>query len=92
EPMEEAEIQALAGRAAWPVPLAGLRTRDYKYVEYANGEREYYDLKADPYELANQQSHLDPAYLARLSRALKTLAACAGAGCRSADSAPPPAR
>jgi arylsulfatase A-like enzyme len=31
----------------------GVRTEDWKYVEYDTGERELYDLKADPYELHN---------------------------------------
>ena len=32
----------------------GLRTSSYKYVEYDTGEREYYDLLADPDELDNR--------------------------------------
>lgn len=32
-------------------PWAAVRTARHKYVEYANGERELYDLSRDPYEL-----------------------------------------
>jgi arylsulfatase A-like enzyme len=32
----------------------GLRTPDWKYVEYASGERELYDLRDDPYEMENR--------------------------------------
>jgi N-acetylglucosamine-6-sulfatase len=78
----------LEGRIFDPVPLVGLRTQGFKYVEYANGDREYYDLVADPYELANQAGHLAPARLAQLARALKKLSTCAGEGCRVADTLP----
>jgi N-acetylglucosamine-6-sulfatase len=37
----------------------GVRTDGYKYVEYATGERELYDLRADPAELTSR--HDDPA-------------------------------
>lgn len=38
----------------------GIRTPDWKYVEYENGERELYDLNADPYEM--QSVHGQAAY------------------------------
>jgi N-acetylglucosamine-6-sulfatase len=31
----------------------GVATESFKYVEYQNGDRELYDLEADPYELEN---------------------------------------
>ena len=34
-------------------PFVGVVTDRYKYVEYATGEKELYDLSADPYELVN---------------------------------------
>jgi arylsulfatase A-like enzyme len=34
----------------------GVRTIDEKFVEYATGEAEYYDLRRDPYELVNRAS------------------------------------
>ena len=36
-----------------PVDFEAVRTMRYLYVEYRNGWRELYDLKTDPYELAN---------------------------------------
>ncbi|MEW5986827.1 MAG: sulfatase [Chloroflexota bacterium] len=55
---EELLIQHFAGRIpSW----AGLRTADnWKYLEYATGEKELYDLAADPYELTSL--HADPNY------------------------------
>jgi N-acetylglucosamine-6-sulfatase len=38
----------------------GVRTPEWKYVRYATGECELYDLSADPYELDNRCT--DPAY------------------------------
>ena len=34
-----------------------IRTTDWKFVRYATGEQELYDLAADPYELQNQASN-----------------------------------
>jgi N-acetylglucosamine-6-sulfatase len=60
----------------------GLRTTQYKYVEYPSGERELYDLKKDPYELRSLHAGADPALLQKLSARLKQLEACAAATCR----------
>jgi N-acetylglucosamine-6-sulfatase len=34
-------------------PYSGIRTNRYLYVEYGNGWRELYDVRADPFELRN---------------------------------------
>ena len=67
----------------------GLRTRDSLYVEYVTGERELYDLRADPDELQNAYATADPTLLARLSSQLAALRQCAGASCRAADASAP---
>jgi arylsulfatase A-like enzyme len=62
----------------------GIRTPHYKYAEYANGDRELYDLRKDPEELQSQ--HANPAYdalKASLAARLHNLVNCAGAGCRA---------
>jgi N-acetylglucosamine-6-sulfatase len=62
----------------------GIRTLHYKYAEYANGDRELYDLRNDPYELQSQ--HGNPAYdalKASLAARLHGLVACKGATCRA---------
>jgi N-acetylglucosamine-6-sulfatase len=60
-----------------------IRTSHYKYVEYANGERELYDLRDDAYELASK--HASPQYAPvreRLARELAALRDCSGMTCR----------
>jgi N-acetylglucosamine-6-sulfatase len=62
----------------------GIRTLHYKYAEYANGDRELYDLRKDPFEL--QSEHANPAYdalKASLAARLHALVSCAGATCRA---------
>jgi N-acetylglucosamine-6-sulfatase len=62
-------------------PYSGIRRRDEVYVEYTSGEKEYYDLKKDPYQLENRPQDAPRAIKDKLS-ALKE---CAGDGCRRAD-------
>lgn len=66
----------------------GLRTARYSYVEYATGERELYDLDADPDELNNVAKTAAPALVAALHQRLEDLRRCAGAACRDAESKP----
>ena len=70
-------------------PYLALRTEQYLYVEYANGERELYDMQTDPYQLQNLAATADPALLAELAADLDQLRVCAGADCRSAEDALP---
>jgi N-acetylglucosamine-6-sulfatase len=60
-----------------------IRSRHFLYAEYANGDRELYDLVKDPDELQSQ--HANPAYdgiKAALATRLHALVPCAGAACR----------
>jgi N-acetylglucosamine-6-sulfatase len=62
-------------------PYYGVRARDEVYVEYASGEEEYYDLRADPYQLENRPQDAPQS----MKEALAALKDCAGDGCRKAD-------
>lgn len=64
------------------------------YIEYATGEREYYDLVADPFQMENRVASLAPRVLARLSSRVAAMRDCTAAACRAAESAPaaPPAK
>jgi arylsulfatase A-like enzyme len=68
-------------------PYVGVRTAGGEsYIEYETGEKEYYDLAADPWQL--QSAHADPENaerLATLSATLSDLKGCQRAGCRTAD-------
>lgn len=62
-----------------------LRTAAYKYVEYATGERELYDLTTDPHELQSIHDTASAALISQLSTTLAALKTCVGASCRVAD-------
>jgi arylsulfatase A-like enzyme len=85
----------LQGQANWPTPRhvmvedspAGapggvfwsIRKNNFVYTEYANGDREFYDLAKDSAQVASR--HADPAYAAvrdRLARRLAAMKTCQG--------------
>ncbi len=73
-----------------PPSYEAIRTATSVYVEYINGEREYYDLTSDPFELTNTFGLLPPARQAALHDLLASIEACHGAGsCWSAERGPP---
>jgi arylsulfatase A-like enzyme len=74
---------------SYPAHL-GLRTADFKFVEYDTGEREVYDLHADPDETNNLRNRLPPSWLNSLSGIVHGLGNCAGATCRQLEAQPVP--
>jgi N-acetylglucosamine-6-sulfatase len=63
---------------------SGIRTRRYKYVEYATGERELYDLRLDPNELRNRASDASYRHVHdELAARLHSLRTCSARGCRT---------
>ncbi|HET7142764.1 MAG TPA: sulfatase [Anaerolineales bacterium] len=63
----------------------GMRTETFLYVEYQNGELEFYDLVSDPYELNNIASGLDPKILSSLHSWLGQLQTCSAKDCRKLE-------
>jgi arylsulfatase A-like enzyme len=61
-----------------PPTYEAMRTHDFLYVEYADGEREYYDLRTDPFELHNLAAELSPVRLALLHSELLAIEQCHG--------------
>jgi arylsulfatase A-like enzyme len=79
-------IEHFGGGAPFRVrSYSGVRSEKDVYVEYASGEKEYYDLVKDPYQMENTAGMLPPALLARLSGRVAALRNCAGAACRAAE-------
>ncbi|MCS6992458.1 MAG: sulfatase [Anaerolineales bacterium] len=76
--IETGEIEKETDALAW----RGVRTETFKYVEYENGELEFYDLVNDPFEMENLAAHLSPETLNTLHRWLARLAACRAEECR----------
>jgi N-acetylglucosamine-6-sulfatase len=60
----------------------GVRTTQYMYNEYPNGDKELYDLVADPYQLVSKATV--PAYasvVAELASRMNSLKTCTGNSC-----------
>jgi N-acetylglucosamine-6-sulfatase len=75
-------LEGPATEAGGPLMFTGIRTQRYKYVEWASGEKELYDLADDPDELRSR--HDDPRYAsirADLAQRLETLRRCAASSC-----------
>ena len=62
-----------------------LRTRNFLWTRYANGERELYDMLKDPYQLNSRKPQSKPKLVRGLNNQLNKLQACDGAKCRAAE-------
>jgi arylsulfatase A-like enzyme len=73
------------GGAGAPIRVPGwygVRTASELYVEYDDGETEYYDVRTDPFQLNNLARQTSSATLSRLSARVAALKACRGSSCR----------
>jgi len=61
-----------------PPTYNALRTPTFTYVEYVNGEREYYDRSKDPHELDNIAGQLPASKMSALHAAIQKLVDCHG--------------
>jgi N-acetylglucosamine-6-sulfatase len=78
------ETMEIVGAASFQA----VRSADWTYVEYFNGERELYDLRTDPEQMENVVTTAEPLLLDQLSRRLAELANCAAANCRQIEDLP----
>ena len=78
------ETHELSGKAI----IDGLRTARHTYVEYGTGERELYDLRADPFQLSNLAGTADPGLLEAFAARLAELKNCASTNCRMLEDLP----
>jgi N-acetylglucosamine-6-sulfatase len=74
-------IENMAGAGKESPPYFGVRHQEEVYVEYESGEEEYYDLRADPYQLENRPQDAPQV----MKEELSALKSCTGDGCRKAD-------
>jgi len=65
-----------------PWGFHALRTAQYLYAAWSSGDRELYDLLADPAELRNLAATADPVLVGQLAGRLEALSTCRGAECR----------
>jgi arylsulfatase A-like enzyme len=80
---------APAVRSGNPTTYEAIRALSSVYVEYADGEREYHDLAADPYELRNSFKSLSNAQKASLHSMLDAVKSCHDAkSCQAAEGRP----
>ena len=61
-----------------PRTYEAIRTADFLYVQYDDGESEYYNLRKDPFELHNLSPDLSERELLRLHGAVARMQACRG--------------
>ncbi len=81
---EPAYARAGDRRAFWDgLDTAGLRLGRWKYVAYATGEKELYDLRRDPLELRSISAAAQPALHAEMAALFRRYFSCAGPTCRA---------
>ena len=61
-----------------PTTYEAMRTHQFLYVEYADGEREFYDLATDPFELHNLAGRLTPRRAGPAARRARQTRRCHG--------------
>jgi N-acetylglucosamine-6-sulfatase len=84
---EGADIQQKA--SGTPTPYEAMRTPGFLYVEYSDGEREFYDVRTDPFELHNIAGLLTRTQLGLLHVALLAMKNCHdGTACWTAAHVP----
>lgn len=65
-----------------PIPaFKGIRTLNYAFIKYDNGEFELYDMINDPYQLDNLYYRADPLLINSLTELLDKMSACQGKEC-----------
>jgi arylsulfatase A-like enzyme len=74
------DVQAVS--SGNPPSYEALRTEDFLYVEYVTGDREWYDLTTDPFEMDNLYDRLDSESRRLLHERLTALQQCSGEACR----------
>ena len=59
-----------------------------KYIRFEYGDKEYYDLAEDPYEIRSKPDSVDEPTRSYWEQRLDTLQNCEESACRTAENAP----
>jgi N-acetylglucosamine-6-sulfatase len=70
--------------------FTGIRSANYKYVEWYTGERELYDLRTDPFEASSMWGTASIPLQRRMTNTLSAMRTCAGQSCRDIEAAARP--
>ncbi len=76
----------LENNTVTPITYEAVATQTLTYVEYIDGEFEFYDRSTDPYQLTNTYATGDQVAIKRLAAQLAALKTCKADACRTADS------
>lgn len=79
------QSQTLPQNEADNIKFRAIRFEHHIYIEYENGEKEFYDLLQDPYQLENKISNLNHDTLNWLQEQLQILQFCVADECRYAE-------
>jgi arylsulfatase A-like enzyme len=83
--LEEGTLETIGTDTPTPTH-EGVHTREHMFLEYADtGEKELYDLNADPYQLESKPQAGNEQLYSTLQTRLDALRACSREGCRSAE-------
>jgi hypothetical protein len=82
------ETESNEGAETSTPAFLALRSEDVLYTEYETGERELYNLRKDPYQIANIAREVSKSLLRDYSRQLEALASCAGSECARLENDP----
>jgi len=81
---ENWRTDAVGGTSDAPTYKA-LRTKNFSWVRYVNGERELYDMRNDPYQVSSRDPGDNQRLVRRSNAQLDRLENCDGAECRAAE-------
>jgi N-acetylglucosamine-6-sulfatase len=83
---DKSDPDAPAPHSGNPPTYEAIRSRDFLYVEYDDGEREHYDIAADPNELHNNFAGLSEAVKNALHETVAAVKNCRGSkSCQAAE-------
>ena len=85
----QVNVPTPSGPKPYPMPEnRAVREQNSLYNKLSTGEREWYNLGLDPYELNNRARYMSSELRSRQETLWRNLASCRGSGCKTAEFAP----